>query len=171
MSSSSFSSACSSSTSATSSGEGSGSPVRKKRKSAMVTGGGKFRSGWELPPYIAESTKGEKFAFCKLCSSHFIVSHGGFNDVTRHTNVLPHGQRLKDAQGTTSIASAFSRGHADTSAKVISAEIMMSQFIAMHNLSFQTADHLLDLVSAVFPDSKIATGFSCKAHEDEGHHL
>ena len=149
-----FSSGCSSST--TSSDEG---PVRKKRK--IVTGGGKFKSSWELPPYIAESRKGEKFAFCKLCSSHFSVSHGGFNDVTRHTTGLVHGQRLKEAQGTTSIASVFPQSHVDTSAKVISAEIM-SQFIAMHNLSFQTADHLSDLVSAMFPDSKIAAGFSCK---------
>ena len=161
MSSSSFSnsSTCSSSTS---SGEGPESPVTKKRRTSAVTGGGKFRWTWELPPYIAESTKGEKFAFCKLCNSHFSVSHGGFHDITRHTNGLAHGQRLKDAQGTTSIASAFSQSHADTSAKVISAEIMMSQFIAMHNLSFQTADHFSDLVSAMFPDSKIAAGFSCK---------
>ena len=66
---------------------------------------------------------------------------------------------MKDAQGTTSIASAFSQHHADTSAK---AEIMMSQFIATHNLPFETANYLSDLVSAMFPDSKIAAGISCK---------
>ena len=49
-----------------------------------------------------------------------------------------------------------------TSVKVISAEIMVSQFIAMHNISFQTADQLSDLLSTMFPDSKIAASFSCK---------
>ena len=87
---SSFSSGCSSSTGTTSSGEGPGSPVRKKTK--LVAGGGMFRSSWDLPPYIAESTKGEKFAFCKLCNSHFSVSHGGFNDITHHMNCLAHVQ-------------------------------------------------------------------------------
>ena len=38
----------------------------------------------------------------------------------------------------------------------------MAQFIALHNLSFQVADHLSDLVSSIFPDSKIATDFSSK---------
>ena len=38
----------------------------------------------------------------------------------------------------------------------------MSNFIAMHNLSFQTADHLSDLLPKMFPDSKIASDFGCK---------
>ncbi len=46
--------------------------------------------------------------------------------------------------------------------KVISAEIKMAQFIVMHNLSFQSSDHLSDLFSSMFPDSKIAASFSCK---------
>ena len=32
-----------------------------------------------------------------------------------------------------------------------------SQLTALHNLSFQVADHLSDLVSSIFPDSKTAT--------------
>ena len=48
------------------------------------------------------------------------------------------------------------------SSKVISAEVMMAQFIALHNLPFQAADHLSDLVSSMFPDSLIAADFSSK---------
>ena len=40
--------------------------------------------------------------------------------------------------------------------KVTSAELMMSQFIAAHNLPFQAADHLYDLFTSMFPDSRIA---------------
>ena len=36
--------------------------------------------------------------------------------------------------------------------KVMSAELMMAQFIAAHNLPFQTADHLSDLFTKMFPD-------------------
>lgn len=46
--------------------------------------------------------------------------------------------------------------------KVTSAELMMSQFIAAHNLPFQAADHLSDLFSLMFPDSRIAAEFCCK---------
>ena len=39
------------------------------------------------------------------------------------------------------------------STKVISAEVMMAQFIAVHNLLFLAADHLSSLFSTLFPDS------------------
>jgi hypothetical protein len=42
------------------------------------------------------------------------------------------------------------------------AEVAMCNFIAQHNLPFQTADHLTDLLPKMFPDSKIAAGFACK---------
>ena len=38
----------------------------------------------------------------------------------------------------------------------------MSNFITMHNPSFQTADYLSDLLPKMIPDSKIATNFGCK---------
>ena len=46
--------------------------------------------------------------------------------------------------------------------KVTSAEVMIARFIAMHNLPFQAADHLCDLLPVMFPDSKIAAKFSSK---------
>ena len=46
--------------------------------------------------------------------------------------------------------------------KVMSAELMMVQFIAAHNIPFQTADHLSDLFTKMFPDSRIAVDFRCK---------
>ena len=38
----------------------------------------------------------------------------------------------------------------------------MTQFIALHNLSFQTAAHLFDPFPKMFPDFKIAADFACK---------
>ena len=51
-------------------------PASKKRKPS-----GMFKTTWKLPKFITCSDKGNRFAFCKLCSSHFGVSHGGINDV------------------------------------------------------------------------------------------
>ena len=85
--------------------------------------------------------------------------------MTRHVSGLIHEQRLRDTRSTATIASALpglGQAEANLSPKVISAKIMMSQFIAVHNLSFQSGDHLSDLVSAMFPHSKIAASLSCK---------
>lgn len=43
----------------------------------------------------------------------------------------------------------------------MSAELALAQFIALHNLPFQAADHLSSLFPVMFPYSKIAKGFAC----------
>ena len=48
------------------------------------------------------------------------------------------------------------------SKRVTSAELMMCQFIAAHNIPFQAADHLSDMFRSMFPDSRIAADFRCK---------
>ena len=58
-------------------------PSKKKLKRTK-TGRAGSESNWKLPPHITRSRKGIRFASCKLCQSDFSVSHGGFNDTTRH---------------------------------------------------------------------------------------
>ena len=114
---------------------------------------------------ISSSSKGSRFASCKLCSSTFSVSHGGINDIKRHVDGLKHQQKLKESQASAGIANYFGEFREPSLAqaqKVLSAELMMSQFIAMHNLPFQAADHLTDIISVMFPDSKIASAYACK---------
>ena len=41
------------------------------------------------------------------------------------------------------------------------AEAKVVRFLAEHNLSFATVDHLGLLFKSIFPDSKIATAYSC----------
>ena len=68
-------------------------PVQKKHKTsdrpkkATVC---KFERSWSLPQHITSSSKGDTFAYCCLCSSHFSVSHGGFYDVKRHVSGSVH---------------------------------------------------------------------------------
>ena len=123
---------------------------------------GKFKKGWSMP-YIVASSKGDKYAYCKLCNSNFSVSHGGRNDAQRHCQSSGHLKRYAESQSALSITSRF-RGESSAShfSKVMAAELMMAKFIALHNLPFQVADHLTDLVPLMFPDSKIAAGFASK---------
>ena len=73
---------------------------KPKRKCPV---GGKFKASWELPAGIMASSKGDQYAYCKLCKSDFSVVHGGFNDVTRHTKGPTHQQRFKDSCSTQSL--------------------------------------------------------------------
>ena len=132
-----------------------------QRRSIVTTGSGKYRKSWNIQ-FIVASTKGEKFAHCKLCSRDFSVSHGGHNDAKRHCDSAVHQKKHSELQSNTSITSFFGESSLSHSTKVISAEVMMAQFIALHNLPFQAADHLSDLVTSMFPDSLIAADFSSK---------
>ena len=125
--------------------------------------GGKFKKSWKLPDGIIASARGDGYAYCKLCMSHFSVVHGGFNDVSRHIKGLNHLQRLKDSTNTQGIVGMLGQQSSLSHArKVITAEVIMSNFIAMHNLSFQSAEHLSSLFGIMFPDSTIASDFSCR---------
>ena len=46
--------------------------------------------------------------------------------------------------------------------KQIRAEVLHTNFIVQHNISFLTADHMAPLYRAMFPDSNIAKNFRCK---------
>lgn len=52
------------------------------------------------------------------------------------------------------------RGTASFTDQVTRAEVLFSQFITEHNLSFAIGDHLTKLVKSAFPDSKIAEKFT-----------
>ena len=140
--------------------EGSSSSSAAKKKCQPT---GKFKSSWKLPEGITASSKGDRYAYCKLCSSHFGVAHGGLNDLSRHIKGPFHLQRLKDSQSTRGLTSMLGQSSSLSHArKVMTAEVIMCNFIAMHNLSFQSADHLSDLFGVMFPDSAIASSFACK---------
>ena len=69
-----------------------GPSMEKKRK---ISGGTRFKFSWTLPENITSSAKSNKFAYCKLCLSHFSITHGSINDIKRHCEGKGHSERLK----------------------------------------------------------------------------
>ena len=119
---------------------------------------GKFRTTWKLTEHITNE-RGNTYAYCKLWVSDFNIAHRGLNDIKQHVEGTKHQNKLKDISTNSTLTSFCKRAHEKN---VISAEIMMTQFIAMHNLPFEAADHLLSLFPIMFPDSKIGSDLAYK---------
>ena len=94
---------------------------------------GKFKKSWNIP-FLTPSKKGEKYTYCSLCSRDFSVAHGGLNDAKRHCESSGHQKKYSEYQSNSSITTYFGESSLSHSSKVISAEVMMAQFIALHNV-------------------------------------
>ena len=80
--------------------------------------------------------------------SDFNIAHGGLNDIKRHVEGTKHQSKLKDLSTNSILMSFYGDQRRAHEKSVMSAEIM-TQFIAMHNLPFEAADHLSTFSSHV----------------------
>ena len=116
------------------------------------------RSWTDKHTFIKTSRKGVKHAFSELCRYDFSISHGGYNDVTRHIGTMKHTSSAKAVTGTSSVMKVFQPKQANLA---INAELLFQGFVIEHNLPFAVNHHFSRLVSRMFPDSEIARQFSC----------
>ena len=84
------------------------------------------------------------------------TSHGGFNEIKRHVEGVRHTNRLSQSSSSSQTTSFYGvqaerQSHVRN---VTSADVIMTQFIAMHNVPFLVVDHLCALFPSMFPDSK-----------------
>jgi hypothetical protein len=114
----------------------------------------RFKQEWRSHGMLP-SKRGPTFSFCKWCTAHISVAHGGANDVKKHLNTSKHEEVVR---ASSSNANLFQQSPIED--KVTRAEILFANFIAEHNLAFMAADHFTHLTAAMFPDSKIAKAFS-----------
>uniref|UniRef100_H2ZX01 HAT C-terminal dimerisation domain-containing protein n=1 Tax=Latimeria chalumnae TaxID=7897 RepID=H2ZX01_LATCH len=92
---------------------------------------------------------------CELCRMDFSVSHGGYNDVTRHLATEKHKSNAKAVEKTSSVMKRFQP------TKQTNSVISVEGFVIEHNLPLTINDHFSKLVSRMFPNSDIARQYSC----------
>lgn len=156
-------------------------PAKKKKKKVYC----RFKTAWKSREFTvtvgsAEKTvsggvlsgvEGAENAKCNACGVTFSVHHGGANDVVKHFTTQNHWQAVS-SKASSSTLPRFGFGQSDTAKKarkkqdeqqlqVQRAEALFVQFLAEHNLSFRTGDHLTRLVKGMFPDSEVAWYFQC----------
>ncbi|XP_039278769.1 uncharacterized protein LOC120350252 [Nilaparvata lugens] len=71
-----------------------------------------------------------------------------------------HLKNCRSVKSSNSLVQSFSQATTSKN-KVKKGEIRLASFIAEHNISIETSDHLVELIKSVCPDSKIAKNMSC----------
>ena len=101
----------------------------------------KYQDKWTVEyPWVCNSRQGIEHAFCKVCVIDPKLDHGGKNDLKKHSITEKH-TRLQKSQNTTSlVANVFFTVNADIE-DVIRSETLFTNFVAEHNLLWQTILH------------------------------
>ena len=96
---------------------------------------------------------------CLPCGKNLKCHHQGLKDVEDHCKTET---RLKNYSSWKKqpLLSFFNTDN-NFEKKVLNAEVKVTNFIVQHNLPIATADHLGHLFKNIFPDSKIASSYSC----------
>ena len=87
--------------------------------------------------------------------------HQGKLDLQRHCHGKLHVNLLNAKKKQGPINTYFLPQGSNTEKQASIAEVKVVEFLAEHNLTFATADHLGRLLKSTFPDSKIAKAYSC----------
>jgi len=99
----------------------------------------------EFRTWLTPSKHGEHYYHCKLCGDD---NKGGISAVKKHMSSQKHLRVAKAAQNVRPINemnSAFAKA-AVIEEKVKVAELKICMFISEHNISFNTTDHLVQLI-------------------------
>lgn len=123
-------------------------PRKKKSKSYAH----KYRPEWEkvdaFKNWIQPSAKGVNSFSCKVCNESLI---GGISSVKKHSSSLKHEKKCKVLQHQPKLTT-ISVSNISSSTKIKKAEIKLGMFIPEHNLSFNLAGDLVDLVKNISSD-------------------
>ena len=77
--------------------------------------------------WVMASDRGKQQAYCKVCSKHFSVSHGGIEDVLRHREGKKHLELFNARKSTNQVTKYYvSSNSSSLDENVIKAETLIS---------------------------------------------
>ena len=109
--------------------------------------------------YPITKSNGNPYAFyCVSCV------HQGLSDLTAHCSGKIHKsfvRAIKTTRNMSSLKGFETEADTNLAGQTIKAEVMHTNFMVQHNISFLTAEYLSPLYAQMLPDSKIAKKFKC----------
>ena len=118
-----------------------------------------YLSEWESDPLLAgwltKSKRTPGKAFCTLCNKDLEYKKGGLYDLKRHGTRDAHVKAAKARELQGSILQP--RTQNTLAASAANGVLKAAFFLAEHHIPVSAADHLVDLIKAICPDSKIAS--------------
>ena len=108
-----------------------------------------------------QTTTGMHFTAYLVKRTFLVVTKA---DMERHCAIASHKNMASATKNNRSISSLFQSSTNNLGSlcqATTTVEILHTNFIAQHNMSFLTADHVTHLYPKMFPDSKIAKQFAC----------
>jgi hypothetical protein len=141
---------------------GSDTPPRKKAKQWHKQA---FNNEWlsdpELKDWIRADSNNRYAVVCTVCST--TLANVNKTRLLAHKNTNKHIRNSEAKSRTLNIQQFFHQPKAeDLHNKVAKAELVLTLFMAEHNTPFLRADHLVDCLKKMFPDSAIAQKMSLK---------
>ncbi|CAG9828339.1 unnamed protein product [Diabrotica balteata] len=95
-------------------------------------------------------------ARCRACNVEFTAE---INMIINHAKSLKHALKVKSLPNTT-ITAMFNKPESSLQTQSKVAEIKITGFFTEHNISFNSADHITNLIKSCFPDFRIAQNMS-----------
>ena len=139
-------------------------PERKVKKTEKGKGAATYNTrydeNWAMQ-YPVAKVNNNPYAFrCIPCGKTLPCEHRGFADVISHCKSKTHTHIEKAIKETRNLSDMMpSTSGNNLEENTIFAEVLHTNFIAQHNISLATAEHLSPLYAKMFPDSKIAKHF------------
>lgn len=87
--------------------------------------------------WLARSTKGDNFAYCKLCSTDLSIATGGKNDIYKHSKTAKHQNATPSISQQSMSSFVYKKEDMD---RVKEGEILISTFVAEHNISMNAME-------------------------------
>ncbi|XP_023231785.1 uncharacterized protein LOC111631712 [Centruroides sculpturatus] len=102
---------------------------------------------------------------CELCFSEFSISHGGRSDIKNHVKCAKHKASLVTEEGTSSNILSYFKGNDlnDKEFLITAKEATFAFHVAIHNLSFKSADCSSKLISRLFETKFRLARTKCEA--------
>lgn len=124
----------------------------------------KYRTQWEsegeFKDWIGPDKNNIYRAYCRVCDVKISCET---STLKRHMSNAEHLRRIKNTKVFKPIYSFFKKSDGNSSHEnsVAELELKLCSFMAEHNISYQTMDHLSEIIKSI-PDSKIAADIKLK---------